>query len=220
MADDAIPEPTYAEYSAARPMRLRDVARAVALTTLATATRFTGRMHRHISRPRVQFIYLHHVLSDEEPSFRQLLKQLSRQHTLVGHSEAIRRVQTGEIDRPYVSFSFDDGFRDNMRAARVLGEFGTTGCFFVCPALVGEQSRDKLAAFARHLEFPVLTPLLSWQDMEQMMKAGHEIGGHTMTHPALSAVPEKQLHEEIERRREETLKQMGKAGHLTCACGG
>jgi peptidoglycan/xylan/chitin deacetylase (PgdA/CDA1 family) len=123
-------------------------------------------------------------------------------------------VQSGEIDRPYVSFSYDDGFRDNVRAARVLKEFGTTGCFFVCPAVVEDRSREQLAAFAKVLDFPVLTPLMSWEDMEKLVAEGHEIGGHTMTHPDLATVSKNQLQEEIGRYSARIIQRLGKAEHF------
>jgi peptidoglycan/xylan/chitin deacetylase (PgdA/CDA1 family) len=210
----AIAEPTFAQYVQARPGGPRASIRAAALSTLAAAAQMSGRMARALRRPRVQFVYLHHVLIDEEQGFRRLLQDLSRLHTFTTYSDAVRRVQAGDIDRPYVCFSWDDGFRDNLRAARVLEEFGTRGCFFVCPGIVGEQSDQSLRAFCRNLDFPVLTPFLSWQDMEKLVADGHEVGGHTMTHPDLGALSPAAIGDEVARSREEIRKRLGKAQHF------
>ena len=196
----SVPEPTFAQYRRLRPPAARDLARSVALSALASAAQIRGAIDRALARPRVQFIYLHHVFVDEGSAFRRLLASLAEQHTFIGHGEAIERVRSGRIDRPYVSVSFDDGFADNLRAASMLEEFGARGCFFVCPGIVGEGDPARLEAFcATRLEFPTATPFMGWDDLERLKARGHEIGGHTMTHPNIADVPAAEARAEIEQ---------------------
>jgi peptidoglycan/xylan/chitin deacetylase (PgdA/CDA1 family) len=209
------PEPTYAQYARLRLGGLRGAARGAALTTLAAAAKFTRQTDRALTRPRVQFIFLHHVLRDEVAGFRRMLADLARDHTFVSHSDAVARVRDGRIDKPYLSFSWDDGFADNVLAARMLEEFGTTGCFFVCPGIVGERDVGKLSAFCeRRLIFPLVTNFMTWDDMEKLLSRGHEIGGHTMTHPSLGELPAAQAEDEVARSYEQINHRLGKVEHF------
>ena len=114
-----------------------------------------------------------------------------------------------------MSFSFDDGFADNLRAARVLEEFGATGCFFVCPGIVGERDPSTLRRFcADRLEFPAATPFLDWEQLEDLISRGHEVGGHTVTHPDLGQTPAERAAEEISRSRDAIRARLGTADHF------
>lgn len=65
--------------------------------------------------------------------------------------------------------SWDDGYADDLRIAKLLERFGMRGTFFVCPVVQHGQ-----------------TMLLK----EQIQQLGqrHEIGSHTLTHPKLSKI--------------------------------
>lgn len=175
----------------------RSILRQTALSTLAVAYHGVGAMSYWLAQNRVHFLYLHHLFPEEEQGFRRLLETLCKSHALISYSEAVDRVQRNQIDRPYVCFSFDDGLQQNLRAAEILKEFGATGCFFVCPGLVGETSEEKLREICTQRFKMPSTPLLSWRDVEQMIAAGHEIGSHTMTHQVLSRISEHELQDEI-----------------------
>lgn len=210
-----IPEPTFAEYSRLRPPEMRVRARSIALSVLASASELRGTIDSALTRPRVQFVYLHHVFADEEKDFRRLLNMLAVHHAFIGHADAVERVQSGRIDRAYVSISFDDGFADNQRAARVLEEFGARGCFFVCPGIIGQSDPAKLAAFCeRRLDFPTITPFLDWDQLERLVKAGHEVGGHTMTHPNLGATPPEEALHEINESYKALVRRVGAVRHF------
>ncbi|MEA2711726.1 MAG: hypothetical protein QOF78_4327 [Phycisphaerales bacterium] len=211
----AMPTPSYADYVRRKPSGMRGIARGAALTALATAARLSGRMQQALARPRVQFLLLHHVFDDEVDGFRRLLRELSRDHALIGYGEAVRRITTGQIDRPYLSITFDDGFKDNLRAAQMLAEFGTTGCFFVCPGLVGLADADAVRGVLQsRFDFPIVTPFMDWDDIAQLRAAGHEIGAHTMTHPELAHVPADQMRQEIVHSREALVRRLGAVEHF------
>ena len=210
-----IVEPTLAECRRLRPVGPRDHARGLALSGLATLAELRGVVDSALARPRVQFIYLHHVFADEEAGFREILQMLAAQHTFIGHTEAVQRVRDGHIDKPYVSVSLDDGFADNTRAARVLEEFGARGCFFVCPGIVGERDPRRLRDFcAQRLEFPAVTPFLDWAQLESLAARGHEIGGHTMTHPDLGQTGAREAASEIRQSYETLVERLGGVQHF------
>ena len=191
----------------------RRIARHTALTSLAALYKLTGRMS-FLKRNRIQFIYLHHIFEDEEAAFRQALRFLSRSHSLISYSEAVERLWRGEIDRPYVCFSFDDGLKNCLRAARILSEFGVSGCFFICPSIIGETDHRKLKEFCvRKLTLPA-TEMLTWDDVETLINNGHEIGSHTMSHPVLSRISQERAQHEISQSYESLTGRLGAIKHF------
>jgi peptidoglycan/xylan/chitin deacetylase (PgdA/CDA1 family) len=194
----ALAEPTVAAFYARENTPYRRAARAASLTMLSWAARLTGQMSARLRRPRVQFIYLHHVFADEEQGFYRLLQELAEQVTFISYTQAVDRVLAGAIDKPYAAISFDDGLASCARAARILRELGISACFFVCPSIVGQTDPALLAAFCRdQLSFPLTSGFLSWDDLERMAAAGHEIGAHSMTHVNLAALDPSALEREI-----------------------
>lgn len=174
----------------------RALARHVALSALAIGYRLSNRWAA-LARNRVQFLYLHHLFPEEEQSFRQLLERLSQDHYLISYTEAVARVESGQIDRPYVCFSFDDGLQNNLRAGQILSEFGSAACFFICPALVEEADQRVLEDYCvRRIDLP-LTKLLGWREIEQLLELGHEIGSHTMSHKVQADLSGRQSEDEI-----------------------
>lgn len=173
---------TYKELLEWRPHTLRDRVRDVALRGLILKNTLTGAERKYLDMPRVQFLYLHHVFQDEEQNLNELLKTLSKHFEFISYSEAVHRVLHGEIDKPYISFSSDDGLKNNLAAATILNEYNAKACFFINPSLVGETDYIKIKSHCLDvLDFPV-SEFLDWDDVTNLLKQGHEIGGHTMHH--------------------------------------
>jgi len=196
------------------PLTLRDVAKHICLSVLAAWYKCTGRLGSPLERSRVQFLYTHHILEDEVEPFRQLLRVLGAQHRIIGYSEAVERIRTGRIDAPYVCFSFDDGVKNCSRAKQVMDEFGVKACFFICPPMAEETDYDKIAQFSRQvLDRPPLR-FLSWDDAEELLKDGHEIGSHTMTHRRISQLPAVEAQAEIAASFDLLTKRIGRPKHF------
>jgi peptidoglycan/xylan/chitin deacetylase (PgdA/CDA1 family) len=191
----------------------RTITRGLALHGMSALYKLTGRMEA-LARNREQFIYLHHLFPEEEESFRNLIRALGRDHCLVSFSEAVDRVKSGNIDKPYVCFSFDDGLQQNLPAGKILHEFGISGCFFICPSFVGEKDRRKLKEICENRFAMPAMDLLSWDEVEEMVKDGHEIGSHTMNHPVLSRISEAQMQDEIAESRQVLTRRLGEGKHF------
>ena len=145
---------TYAQVKQYKPDNLRAVARNMALNGLSLKTKLPG-ASKLLSKPRVQFLYIHHVFKDELDNFDKLLERLSKHHTFISYSEAVERVRTGNIDKAYISISSDDGFKNNLDAANVMAKYGASACFFVNPDTIGLKDPEKIAEFCkRQLNFP------------------------------------------------------------------
>lgn len=165
--------------------------------------------------PRVQFLYLHHVFPHEEVSFRVLLDAVRRQATLISYSEAVRRVLAGDIDRPYVSLSFDDGFQCCLRASEILDEYACSACFFICPRIHDEVDPVRRRRYSTEsVEFERPVDFLTWNELDQMVARGHEVGAHTLTHLDLGSVSQAQLEAEVGSCRERLQAMYGSAVHF------
>lgn len=175
---------------------LRTVLRHIALSIFAALYEVTGQM-TSLNKHRVQFLYMHDVLKDEEESFRRLLKALRHNHSFISYTEAVNRILSGNIDKPYISISFDDGLKKCLQIAQIMNEFGVKGCFFVCPSMIGETDDQKIREFCSQQLHISPTEFLSWNDVEVLLKQGHEIGSHTMTHSNLGKLPVQQVQDEI-----------------------
>jgi peptidoglycan/xylan/chitin deacetylase (PgdA/CDA1 family) len=149
------------------------------------------------AKPRIQFLYIHHVFKDEEKQLAILLKALSEKHTFISYSEAWTRLLQGDVDKPYIAFSSDDGLKNNLKAAAILKEHGASACFFVCPSMVGEKDINKIQQFSEdRLHFPPVE-FMDWEDVAHLQNTGHEIGSHTMSHINVARTPQELLFEEI-----------------------
>jgi peptidoglycan/xylan/chitin deacetylase (PgdA/CDA1 family) len=73
--------------------------------------------------------------------------------------------------RAVVSLTFDDGVRDQLRAAELLRRHGLKATFFVTSGLVGTSAG-----------------YLDWAELSALQREGHEIGGHTADHIKLTEV--------------------------------
>ena len=192
---------------------IRPLARRAALDGLSAAERWTGRQARGLARPRIHFPYLHAVPRAEESAFRTFVAALAKGHEFIGYTEAIRRLREGAIDRPYVSFSFDDGFISNVRAARILEEFGATGMFFVPTGFVGTKTVPEARAFFGFTE-GCDEPAMTWDDLGALKASGHEIGNHTQTHRIMSNLSVQECQDDIGRAAETLRSQLGESDHF------
>lgn len=168
------------KYSEIQPGHsLRSRARHLALDALSLTNSTKANLAR---TPRVQFVYIHHVFDDEVESFHQQLAHLAADYTFIPYSEAIDRVQQYRIDKPYMAFSSDDGFYNNLNAAKALESFGTRACFFINTKTIGMNDEIAIRDFCSSRLDLAPVPFLAWSDVEALLASGHEIGSHTSGH--------------------------------------
>lgn len=164
--------------------------------------------------PIVQLVYLHHLFEDEKTPFRRLLSRLSEKYTFISHSEAVQRILSQQIDRPYLSFSWDDGFKNCLNAVDILNEFDAKGCFFICPELIGFKEFQKIKTFNnKQLNFPPVE-YMDWNEIELLLKSGHEIGSHTLRHINIAHTEKTIVEDEIFQSAQIIKERTGKIGHF------
>ena len=88
--------------------------------------------------------------------------------------------QAGAAETPtVVSLTYDDGFDDQAGAARVLDHYGIHGTFYITDDFVDDEG------------------YMTRADLETLQRDGHEIGGHTVTHPRLADIAPQEARREI-----------------------
>jgi hypothetical protein len=65
-------------------------------------------------------------------AFAQHVAYLTSKYTVVALPEAVQRMRQGKpLPRNAVALTFDDGYADNLAAARVLHQHGATATFYI-----------------------------------------------------------------------------------------
>src|SRR5205085_12658230 len=137
--------------------------------------------------------------------FRRICRLLRRDFRVVPLAEVHETLRSGRPAPPRtVAITFDDCYRDNLDAARVLAEHGLPATFFLPTAFVGT---DHVFAWDRHL--PRL-PNLTWDDVAAMAALGFEIGSHTVSHPDMARVSQEQARHELCESRAVLEKRLGR----------
>jgi peptidoglycan/xylan/chitin deacetylase (PgdA/CDA1 family) len=109
---------------------------------------------------------------------------------------------------PSLDVTFDDGTRDHLRAAELLAGSGISGIFFVITGRVGSSE------------------YLSESDLQILVRFGHRLGSHTVTHRRITTLSAEHLKTELERSRDFLEQIAGKkiewfappGGYLSDAC--
>lgn len=184
-----------------KPLSIRDRVRSIALDVLYFLEQLKGNRSL-LNKPRVQLLYFHHIFEDEEVKFRALLKKLAKNHTFISHSEAVERILTNKIDKPYISFSSDDGLKNNLKAAEILNEFGASCCFFINTDLIDSTDFETIAKHCEEkIDFPA-TEMLSWDEVKLLQEMGHEIGSHTLNHNKITDMSFEQILEDLKATKD------------------
>ena len=163
---------------------------------------------------RFMAILLFHRVTDQIPEdgltvsttrFRAICRMLRRGFHVVPLAEVFDTLRAGrEIAPRTVAVTFDDCYRDNLCAARVLAEHGLPAAFFVPTAFVGTDR-----TFPWDAGQPAM-PNLTWDEVREMADLGHEIGSHTVNHPDLGVVSLEEGRTELFESKATIEKQLGR----------
>lgn len=124
-----------------------------------------------------------HEMNVKPEAFREQMAWLADNTNVVPLREAVHG-QGG------VALTFDDGYRDNLtEAAPVLDALSLPATVFMVAGRAG--------TFSDHDSPGDASRLMTWDELRDLVKRGWTVGGHTMTHPRLSALNEPQQREEI-----------------------
>ena len=171
--------------------------KSLAKSTIFGLYKYTGAMHAqerlaYWSGRRFMTVALFHRVTDAIPEdgltvttawFRGFCALMRDRFHVVPLAELHRMLQARETPpRRTMAITFDDCYRDNLFAARVLAEHRLPATFFIPTKYVGT---DHVFAWDQHLP---RMPNLSWDDVREMVQLGHEIGSHTLSHADLGVL--------------------------------
>lgn len=192
-----------------RKATLRGFLRKMTLNSLSAVI-----SEQQLNKPRVQFVYIHHTFKDEEKNLDSLLTQLKKQHEFISYSEAVNKILSGNIDKPYISLSTDDGFKNNLRTAEILNRHKIKACFFVNPGIIGETDYNKIKEHCeKTLKMPPIE-FLDWDDIAQLQQMGHEIGSQTMMHKNIAEQEANAARHDISQSYEVLKQRCGSVAHF------
>lgn len=111
---------------------------------------------------------------------------------------------------PNVVLTFDDGFSEHHTlAAPVLEKYGFRGIFNICPDAIDTKK-----------DFESGHTFLTWDQVRDLMKRGHEITNHSLTHADLRILAEKgdleTLRRELTVSRDRIREETGRAPRWLC----
>jgi peptidoglycan/xylan/chitin deacetylase (PgdA/CDA1 family) len=174
------------------------VARGMTLSIAAPFARRWGRKARQ--QPHVRFAYYHYVFPNQARLFEDQLRYFADSYRIVPYSEAVRRIASRSIDDHYLAISFDDGFENNARvAAPVMDRLGVQAMFFVVTDLMtfGADSIQPLVTFSRSRFDHRPLRNMTFDDLRALLRSGHEVGSHTVSHRRLSRLPDEDVRFEV-----------------------
>jgi peptidoglycan/xylan/chitin deacetylase (PgdA/CDA1 family) len=167
----------------------------LAKSTLCALYKYSGissvqeRMQYWAGRQFVAILVFHRVTDAVPPDgltvatayFRAFCRKLEREFKVVSLAEIFRLVNQGEPLPPRtLAITFDDSYQECLSAAHILADHRLPACFFLPTSYIESQRPFDP-------EYPHLTNL-NWGEVREIVRLGHEIGSHTVTHPNMTEV--------------------------------
>lgn len=134
-----------------------------------------------------------HLLCVSPENFREQVKFLEENFKVISLTQLVQDIKNDGIKKNSFVITFDDGYADNLRdALPVLKKFKVPATIFTTVGRIGQShfywDRDN---------FEAGQPLTREEMLELSREPLIEIGAHTLTHPNLANLPEKEQEKEI-----------------------
>jgi peptidoglycan/xylan/chitin deacetylase (PgdA/CDA1 family) len=167
-------------------------------------------------------IFLYHRVSDDADvlalspaKFRAQMEHLAAEgYRGLDAVTALDLLYAGELEPHHVAITFDDGFKDvEENALPVLDELGFSASVFVATEVIDGS--------ARYLWAPEDAQLLDWDEIRRLDAAGVlRFEPHTLTHPNLTTLGDRECRQEIEGSKIALEQQLGRETFALCFPGG
>jgi peptidoglycan/xylan/chitin deacetylase (PgdA/CDA1 family) len=175
-----------------------------------------SKVYRDSQQSFLRCLYCHYVFDDQIERFGALVDTLMQSGTFVDTATAVQMVEgTRPVDGAYFHLSFDDGFRNNVNAARVLRERGIPAAFFIPTGLIGGSWEVAKEYCQVTMNYGGVIELMDWSHVEQLRDWGFDVGSHTRTHAKLSNIGGDRLQEEIIGSRHDLQQRLGSCDYLS-----
>ena len=107
--------------------------------------------------------------------------------------------------------TFDDAFSSVLDALPVLERHGVRATVFACTALADDGRTFPIVEHtgdASPAESNLRT--LTWDELRGVVERGHEVGSHTVSHPHLTRLSDRELTRELDESRERLESELGR----------
>ncbi|MEZ4800753.1 MAG: polysaccharide deacetylase family protein [Flavobacteriales bacterium] len=153
-----------------------------------------GRIERLVGEltPQNDLVVLcmHSIPVEFETTFQNLISKLRRKYVVLSPDELedFLKNPSNYQNGPYLIFTFDDGLKNNLRAAKILEKNSISGLFFIVPDFVNSSNpsefyRTNIRPEKERIEKSNsdVTPM-TWEELEELVSMGHVVGCHTHSH--------------------------------------
>jgi peptidoglycan/xylan/chitin deacetylase (PgdA/CDA1 family) len=146
-------------------------------------------LHRLALRNRA-VVAVFHRIDDRYPGnpitlssafFRRLCDFFAANFTVVSLSRMVEMLGSGAELGGHLAIPFDDGYRDNFRAAAYLEARGLPASFFITAGFIGSRTIPWWDQ-----EQGIVSEWMDWDEIRSLHERGFEVGGHTVNHVDLS----------------------------------
>jgi peptidoglycan/xylan/chitin deacetylase (PgdA/CDA1 family) len=170
------------------------------IKTLFGRALFASGMYRAFFRDKA-IIVLFHRVDDRYPGdpitcsnkeFRDFCDFFERHFTVVTLRNLLEKLKNGADISRHLAITFDDGYRDNRRAADELLRRGLSASFFIATEFIGSDTVPWWDANAK-----IPSEWMSWSEVRSLYEDGFELGAHTKNHVDLGVVSGKMAEDEI-----------------------
>ncbi len=137
--------------------------------------------------PGVHIMNSHYLDGPQDEAmdrFYNLLRKLRSDMEFVNFQDAVEMVSKNNFGNgKYLSFSFDDGYRDNYTSVwPVLRQFNVNACVFVNPGFIDIKQHNQVNFFAEKHHTKKVRKPMTWEMIRQLASAGFKIGDHSYNH--------------------------------------
>jgi peptidoglycan/xylan/chitin deacetylase (PgdA/CDA1 family) len=162
-----------------------------------------GNSMRRQSRPHSHRILVYHlVLKEDRKSFDEQMKYLKDRFLICSIPEMMKHIGVREGSSAFrAAITFDDGFRVLMDdCLEILEKHNLRASFFIPAGFVELAGQREMAARfslkTHHYNLP-LEPM-GPKDLQTLVRLGHGIGSHGMSHIGLSSMSKQRAMRELE----------------------
>ena len=160
--------------------------------------------------------------------FEKQVQYLSHHFTLVspGYISSFFERKENDREKPALLFTFDDGLRNNIHAARILEKYHARGLFFIVPAFLNASAETQKEYYTTHIRTLVnyhidkeISDVTAMQhhEIKALLINGHSIGSHSYSHTMSSGDDSKKNENEIINSRIFLEDQFGVPVNAFCA---
>ncbi len=157
-------------------------------------------------KPQLRVLIFHYITRDQYKKFENLIIQLNKNFQIISPNE-FKEIINGnkKIYNDSILISFDDGYKSQFKASKILDKYKIKAIFFITLNFVKLKSKKKVKQFLKnnlgvgkffHKDFLNIKNM-NFSDVNNLLKSGHKVGAHTFNHSDLSKVTLREQKKEI-----------------------